>query len=233
MSDEDLSEETGQVVQELARIMGQGTSPDLPIGLSPRFQSALFYACEIHARQKRKGTEIPYISHLLGVASLIMEAGGSEDEVIAGLLHDAVEDQGGVPRLLDIKDRFGDNVAKIVHECTDGLEDDSGVKPPWEERKKAYIEHLKTASPSARLVSNADKLHNVRSIRADFGQIGHKVYERFSQSSEKTLWYYSELLKEFMRDPPSEMLVSELDHALSMLRIAQDWNPELRKQEQT
>ena len=137
---------------------------DLPLPLSPRFLSALNYATSLHARQFRKGTKIPYISHLYSVAALVMEAGGTEAEVTAALLHDAVEDQGGAPILALIRDQFGVKVADIVNGCTDDIPEADKPKKPWRIRKEAYIAHLGKASCSVRLVSNADKLHNARCI---------------------------------------------------------------------
>jgi len=215
--EDDLTKERDQVLEEIVRVAGQIHAHDLPLGASPRFQSALIYAVEIHADQKRKSTEIPYISHLLAVASLVMEAGGNEDEVIGALLHDAAEDQGGLKRLVDIRRRFGENVADIVEGCTDGMPDETGEKAPWKERKLAYIEHLKTASRSVRLVSNADKLHNAIAIERDLSAIGIRVFDRFNQSSEETLWYYRELSKEFLRDPASERLAYALNGVVMTL----------------
>ena len=117
---------------------------------STRFHDAVAYAVQLHANQVRKGTDIPYVSHLLGVAGLAMEYGATEDEAIGALLHDAVEDQGGKPTLEEIRRRFGDNVAAIVEGCTDT---DVQPKPPWRKRKEAYIDHVRHASPSVCLVS--------------------------------------------------------------------------------
>ena len=146
-------------------------------GYGERFEDALRYAARTHARQWRKGTTIPYITHLLAVAAIVGEHGGTETEVIAALLHDAVEDQGGAPRLQEIRERFGDEVAAIVQECSDT---DRTPKPPWRERKEAYIEHLAGAAPSARLVSAADKLHNARAILADYRERGDALWSRFN-----------------------------------------------------
>jgi (p)ppGpp synthase/HD superfamily hydrolase len=127
---------------------------------SERFRSALDYATTLHATQYRKGTDIPYISHLYSVAALVMEAEGTEDEVIGALLHDAAEDQGGQEVLDTIRDRFGNKAADIVAGCTDDMPGKGEAKKPWWERKQAYIAHLQDSSHSVRLVSNADKLHN-------------------------------------------------------------------------
>ena len=144
--------------------------------LTPRFAQALTYACIAHSDQLRKGTEIPYVSHLLAVAGLVLEHGGDEDEAIAALLHDAVEDAGGQARLANLRHRFGDRVAEIVIDCTDT---DITPKPPWRARKETYIAHLENASASARLVSCCDKLHNARTIVADLRTQGDLVWKKF------------------------------------------------------
>jgi len=145
--------------------------------LGDRFTDALAYATGLHARQRRKGTDVPYIAHLLGVAAIVLEDGGDEDEAIAALLHDAVEDQGGQPTLAAIRARFGARVAEIVLGCTDA---DTVPKPPWRWRKEQYIAHVRHASASVRRVSLADKLHNARAILHDQRQIGDAVFARFA-----------------------------------------------------
>ncbi len=164
--------------------MNQSTTPD---SSAQRFGKALAYAAEKHAGQKRKGTRIPYISHPLAVASLVLEAGGGEDEVIAALLHDVAEDHGGQEALDEIRAKFGMGVARIVEGCTDTLKK---PKPGWLERKKTYVERLQNSPPETRLVAAADKLHNARSILKDQREIGDEVFERFSASKEEVLWYY-------------------------------------------
>ncbi len=159
--------------------------------VTPRFRQALDYASILHARQPRKGTSIPYLSHLLAVCALVLEDGGDEDEAIAALLHDAVEDQGGKPVLEEIRRRFGSHVAGIVAECTDT---DESPKPPWRKRKEDYIARLHEASPEALRVSCADKLHNLRSVLADYRRVGERVFDRFTASRDETLWYYRSLL---------------------------------------
>src|ERR1700746_1055576 len=145
--------------------------------LSRQFEKALIYATRIHGGQLRKKTRIPYIAHILGVAAIAMEYGGSETEAIAALLHDAVEDCGGAKRLRDIERKFGKKVAQIVDGCTDT---DQTPKPPWLERKKAYIAHLKDSDSSTRLVSASDKLHNTRAILAELRRHGPEVFEKFA-----------------------------------------------------
>lgn len=182
--------------------------------LSPRFEQAMTYAAVIHSGQMRKGTSIPYLSHLLAVAGLVLEHGGDEDEAIAGLLHDAVEDAGGASRLADLRIRFGDCVAEIVLDCTDT---DVTPKPPWRARKEAYIAHLAHVSASARLVSCCDKLHNCRTIVADLYQIGDRVWEKFTGKREGTLWYYASLLAEYRRLGVSKSLVDELARTIQAM----------------
>lgn len=145
--------------------------------LGPRFREALTYASELHECQPRKGTEIPYLAHLLSVAALVLEDGGDEDEAIAALLHDAVEDQGGKPTLDAIRSRFGERVAHIVEACSDT---DTWPKPPWRERKERYIEYLEAACPGVLRVSLADKLHNARAIVLDYRQMGDPLWSKFN-----------------------------------------------------
>lgn len=181
--------------------------------LSHRFTEALIYATELHATQTRKGSKVPYISHLLGVASIALEYGADEDEAIAALLHDAIEDQGGPPIRAEIRLRFGDRVTEIVDGCTDA---DTTPKPPWEERKKAYINSISNASASVRLVSAADKLHNVRSILKDYRMLGDFLWDRFKGGKEGTLWYYSALVEAFYK-AESTPIVAELNRLVREL----------------
>ena len=166
--------------------------------LSEKFNDALVYAARLHREQPRKGRDIPYIGHLLGVASLVLEAGGDEEMAIAALLHDAVEDQGGHPRLEEIKKIFGERVAHIVHGCTDSYEIDPDRKPPWCERKEKYVAHVEEeADRDVRLVAAADKVHNARAILSEHYQVGDAVFERFAGKKQGTLWYYRALLDAF------------------------------------
>ena len=180
-----------------------------------KFEEALVFATRLHSDQFRKGTTIPYITHLLGVASLVGEAGGTEAEVIAGLLHDAVEDQGGPPTLDQIRELFGDDVAEIVIGCSDT---DEVPKPPWKQRKEAYIAHLAHASPSMLLVSCADKLHNARAILTDYRKVGDKIWDRFNATMEETLWYYDSLVGEFKKHGVPGRLAGELERTVAELR---------------
>ena len=178
----------------------QRTQRKVKLGL--RFQRAFHFAFEKHAGQTRKASTIPYIAHLMGVASLVLEAGGDEDLAIAALLHDVVEDCGGEPMLKEVRRRFGSRVAKIVDGCTDAY---VIPKPPWQERKENYIRRLKTEGSDTRLVSAADKLNNVRSILSDYRAVGESVWARFNGGREGTLWYYRTLRDEFLRQEPNRI----------------------------
>ena len=162
--------------------------------LSDRFEQALQFAASTHRTQLRKGSGIPYMGHLLGVCSLVIEDGGSEDEAIGALLHDAAEDHGGQAMLYQIKARFGDDVATIVEGCTDTLE---SPKPPWRERKQAYIEHLSTQPGSVLRVSLADKLFNARAILRDYLEVREELWTRFKAGRKGQLWYYRQLADQF------------------------------------
>ena len=151
--------------------------------LTTRFDEALAYASDLHRTQERKGSGIPYVGHLLSVASLVIEGGGTEDQAIAGLLHDAVEDQGGAPTLAVIRERFGDGVARIVEQCSDT---DEVPKPPWKQRKQQYVDHLVYASKETILVSLADKLDNARAILRDYRTDGPALWDRFSQNDPRS-----------------------------------------------
>lgn len=155
-----------------------------------RFESALVYANQVHHGQQRKGTGIPYMAHILGVAAIAMEYGADQDEAIGALLHDAAEDGGGEARLAEIRARFGDAVGDIVLGCSDSLVEHPENKLPWRERKETYLAHLAGASTSVCLVSAADKLHNVRAIMRDLRMHGDDVWDRFQGKRDGTLWYY-------------------------------------------
>ena len=174
------------------------------------FEEALVYAAQLHRDQTRKGTSTPYVTHLLAVAAIVGENGGTENEAVAALLHDAPEDQGGRERLQDIRVRFGDAVAEIVDGCTDTYED---PKPAWRPRKEAYVEHVATASPSVRLVSAADKLHNARSILKDLRALGDELWTRFTGGKDGTLWYYRALVEAYEKNGATPV-VEELDRVV-------------------
>ena len=183
---------------------------------SQRFLSALSLAAALHAKQTRKSTDIPYISHLLGVTSITIDYGGNEDQAIAALLHDAPEDQGGEEVLENIRTRFGDVVADIVDHCTDAYARNGEEKPDWSVRKANYIANLRQASEPVRLVSAADKLHNARSILMDYRISGEAVFDRFKKKSAyHTLWYYRRLADVFLETEPSNPLMQELDRVVT------------------
>jgi len=181
--------------------------------LSERFSSALEYAVRLHSTQTRKGTPIPYVAHLLAVSSLVLEHGGDEDEAIAALLHDAVEDQGGAETAGEIRRRFGDRVADIVLGCTDT---DVFPKPPWRPRKEAHLERLRSAHASVLLVAAADKLHNGRAIVGEYREQGEQLWTRFNGGREGTLWYYRATL-ELLRERAAGPLVEELTRVVADL----------------
>jgi (p)ppGpp synthase/HD superfamily hydrolase len=189
--------------------MGSETTPSL----GPRFTKALDLAFELHAGQTRKGSGVPYFGHLLGVTSIVVETGATEDEAIAALLHDAAEDQGGRETLERIRDEFGGQVADIVESCSDSLGE---PKPPWKERKRAYLEHLEEASDAALRVSLADKLHNVRTIVVDYRAGGESLWERFNAERDEVLAYYRALAAIFSRRMPGA-LATELSVTVAEL----------------
>lgn len=171
--------------------------------LTPRFEEALVVANSLHRNQRRKGTDIPYIAHLLGVAAIALEIGADEDQAIAALLHDAVEDQGGQPTLQAIRTRFGDRVAAMVEANTDGEPDTTtGVKLPWRERKEAYLAGMAHKSADALLVSLADKTHNARAILDDLVVHGDTLWDRFNSGRDGSLWYYDALARAFAERLP-------------------------------
>lgn len=174
--------------------------------LTDKFDRAFIYASAIHGGQVRKGTSIPYLSHLMAVSATVLEYDGTEDMAIAALLHDSVEDQGGMPRLDDIRVKFGNSVADIVLACSDSTETGQ-PKPEWADRKKKYIEHLKELSHDALLVSLSDKVHNARSILRDSRRvnIGMAVWDRFKRPKEDTIWYYGALAAEFQALLPGQL----------------------------
>jgi (p)ppGpp synthase/HD superfamily hydrolase len=190
--------------------------------LSERLTSAVDYARILHI-ERRKGTEIPFMAHLLGVAALVMGEAGhvdfpvTEDMVIAALLHDAVEDHGGETRLRDVAHNFGANVARMVEGLSDTLAEDSSNKEPWEIRKEKYLERLRTEPADVQLISAADKLYNARSILDDYHKIGAKVWLRFKRGRKEQLWYFDELLKIF-QESGGNRIVDELGRVVDELR---------------
>jgi (p)ppGpp synthase/HD superfamily hydrolase len=179
--------------------------------LTERFSQALQFAAELHATQVRKASAVPYIAHLLAVASIVLEYRADEDTAIAALLHDAIEDQGGAATRDEIRRRFGDRVVAIVDGCTDC---ETVPKPPWRPRKETYIAHLACTSPEVRLVALADKLHNARSVLKDYRALGEELWKRFSGGREGTLWYYRAVVEAVRGQEPAQ-LVEELDRVVT------------------
>jgi (p)ppGpp synthase/HD superfamily hydrolase len=183
--------------------------------LGPRYERALLYACQVHAAQRRKGGDIPYLSHLLAVSSLVIEDGAAagelrEDEAIAALLHDTAEDQGGERRLRDVEARFGSRVAEIVEACSDSLTEDASAKAPWRERKQRHLDHLERATdPGILRVVLADKVHNARSVLADYRVLGDALWARFHSEAD-TPWYYRRLAEVFARKVPRSTMTDDL-----------------------
>lgn len=184
--------------------------------LGEHFSQALTFAADKHRSQVRKGGDIPYLGHLLSVAGLVIEAGGDETEAIAALLHDAAEDAGGEATLAEIRESFGAGPAGIVAECSDTFET---PKPPWKQRKQAYIAHVADASDSAVLVSLADKLDNARGMLRDHRVHGDQLWQRFTVTDpSEHLWYYTSLLAVFRRRRPGCWMVEELGRVVDELR---------------
>ena len=195
------------------RKSSQSTQPNKGPRLTTKFKRAFAYAASIHGGKLRKKTRIPDLGHVLGVTAIALEYGADETEAIAALLHDAVEDAGGKKRLLDIQRKFGPKVAKIVEGCTDSLAE---RKPPWLERKKKYVAHVRSAPIPTKLVSAADKLQNVRSLLRNYHEEGDQLWRRYASGKEGALWYYRALVRAFTgkRIKP---LVREIDRALAEL----------------
>jgi (p)ppGpp synthase/HD superfamily hydrolase len=200
-----------------------GNAPQPP-PLGSRLQRAFRYAAKWHAGQARKQTAVPYLSHLMAVTSLVLEAGGDEDLAIAALLHDVVEDCGGMPRLREIKKMFGPRVARIVEGCTDTFVE---PKPGWIERKRGYLQEVKHADAETRLVSACDKLHNVRTILTDYRNDGDLIWVRFNGGREGTFWYYRALSDEYARTP--NRITRELELTLAQLEREVGWSAKGRE----
>lgn len=192
-----------------------------PLHLGERFVRAVNYARTLHI-ERRKGSDIPFMAHLLGVAALVMGEAGhvpfavTEDMVIAALLHDTVEDHGGATRLDDVAHNFGANVARMVKALSDTLAEDPNQKEPWEERKQKYLHHLRTEPPDVQLISAADKLYNARAILDDYRKIGPAVWARFKRGRHLQLWYFNELLKIF-KSSGTNRLLEELGRVIGEL----------------
>lgn len=196
-----------------------------------RLEAAFAFANRLHSKQRRKGTTVPYVSHLIGVASLVFEYGGDEDQVIAALLHDAVEDQaasaGGAAKLRQrIRKQFGSEVLRIVDACTDA---DVEPKPPWKARKVAYLKHLAAVDDRIALVSCCDKLHNARAILSDIRRHGQRVFDRFSASKSETLWYYRSLARAYGRHRTLSVVKEFRGAVNEMTRLAGHSAPSRRR----
>ena len=193
-----------------------------PLLLSERFTRAVDYARTLHI-ERRKGTEIPYMAHLVGVASLVMGESGrvefpvTEDMVIAALLHDTVEDYGGEPRLRDVAFNFGANVARMVEGLSDTLAVDSSNKEPWEERKRKYVERLRLEPRDVQLISAADKLYNAQSILTDYRLIGKEIWKRFKRGRDEQLGYFHALLDVF-KGSGTNGIVDEFERVVEQLK---------------
>ena len=190
--------------------------------LTARFTSAVDYARTVHI-ERRKGTGIPYMAHLLGVAALVMGEAGhvdfpvTEDMVIAALLHDAVEDYGGLPRLANIRANFGAEVARMVEGLSDSFSVDAGDKQSWRERKQGYIERLKDEPADIRLISAADKLYNAKTILDDYREVGPEVWKRFKRARKEQIWYFDTLVAVF-NATGTNRIVRELERVVEELR---------------
>ena len=184
--------------------------------LTERFSWAVSLALDLHRTQKRKLSDTPYAAHLLRVAGIVLEHGADEDTAIAAVLHDAIEDQGGSSTRELIRSRFGEQVTAIVDECSDT---DQTPKPPWRERKEQYLAHLGVASPSARLVSAADKVDNLRCLLASYRQTGEAIWEHFRGGRDGTLWYYRSVCRILQEAGPA-MLAEELACMLAQFEEA-------------
>ena len=178
----------------------------MPFPMTSRFEHALVFATQLHREQQRKGSSVPYVSHLLAVAAIVIEHGGDEDE--------AIEDQGGAKTRDKILCRFGERVTGIVECCTDSQ---TIPKPPWENRKRVYIKRLSEASASVRLVCAADKLHNARSILSDYRNLGEEIWQRFEGRKEGTLWYHRSVVETLIRSGRTP-LVDELERVVSEIK---------------
>lgn len=213
-ADPNSDEATKDFARRLWQAFTQAEGIHMATQLTERYADAVAYAATVHAAQRRKGTDIPYVAHLLAVSGSVLEAGGDEDQAIAGLLHDVVEDQGGLPRAEDVRMRFGDRVADIVLGCSDSTAEDRKDKLPYAERKAAHIVHLREASDDVLLVTAADKLHNARAIHTDLMIDGPGVLTRFNGEPDQILAYYRSILDVLESRGIAPVLVVPLRHSV-------------------
>jgi (p)ppGpp synthase/HD superfamily hydrolase len=185
--------------------------------LTKRYLAAMEYAISQHKDQTRKQTNIPYISHCLAVSSLVLEAGGDEDQAIAGLLHDVAEDCGGEPRLVEIENLFGKRVAKIVRGCSDSLTESETTKAPWKERKLEHLNKLRQSDKDILIVTGADKTHNARAIVTDSQIIGDRIWNRFNAEKSDITWYYKSVLEILVEKKVPKFLTSQLDSLFNLM----------------
>jgi len=186
--------------------------------LTEKYSEAVLFASTLHRRQTRKGNDIAYVAHLLGVSSLVLEARGDEDQAIAALLHDAAEDQGGQPTIDVIEGKFGSRVSGIVKACSDSLAENPGEKASWLVRKTEHIAKLAVAVDDVIIVAMADKVHNARAIVSDLSIHGTKTWTKFNASSEQILWYYTSNLLVAQERKAPRFLIDALDRALGEMR---------------
>jgi (p)ppGpp synthase/HD superfamily hydrolase len=173
-------------------------------------------ALELHGGQTRKGSDVPYLTHVMAVAAMVGEYGGNEDQVIAALLHDAVEDQGGEATLERIRAAFGDTVAAYVLSCSDSVTPCESDKAPWRARKEVHIAKVATLPPEVKLILTADKIHNGRSVLAAYGDCGTAVWNRFKGGREGTIWYYR-TMREALGQGWEHPLLLDLDELIARL----------------
>src|ERR1035441_1370399 len=195
--------------------------------LTWRFDTAMQFTSGLHHQQSRKGGHIPYIAHLMSVCALVLEAGGDEDQAIAALLHDSVEDQGGKSTLDTIRHLFGKRVADAVESCSDSTVSDPNNKLPWRERKQAYLAHLQDANKDAVFVAAADKLHNARAILSDYRELGEQLWLRFNAPKSDQLWYYGEFVKSIRQTAAAKVIVDELERVVDELKELARSNPKV------
>jgi GTP pyrophosphokinase len=201
---------------------GSAKNESTPLHFTARLAGAVEYARHLHI-ERRKGTGIPYMAHLFGVASLVMGEAGltgfpvTEDMVIAALLHDAVEDHGGAARLEDIRQNFGEDVARMVDGLSDSLAEDPAGKEPWEQRKQRYIARVRQEADDVRLISAADKLYNARTMLEDYRLIGAEVWRRFRRGRDLQMWYFENILDAF-KSAGKTRIVDELERVVAELK---------------